>query len=277
MLRKLLYSVLIIVTSSITVFAHGTSLPSQVGGIDYSTYWVVTSGIQTNMLMYFNANKNLSAYEFYEVVERYNAGQPGLDSLIEATVLPGLAVGAIVNVPQLLLNGLQGGTYALTAAATVDWKWYSENGLRLGSRLEAEADPLIGGRSSFDQGLYNIFLTFLGSSYRIVDTPTLDFVAYGDAKFITSLMNNAYRTYEEDFESMFMLQSGSTSALPHTVGPMYKFVFAPGLEARFDKFILSLGFNLPMLEFNQTRVTRWPFDFEGVDLTNLEFSWRFRL
>ena len=228
---------------AIALCAHGTSFAAKPGQVDFSTYWVVTSGVDQNMALAMDANNTIIGYSYDEVISRQNAGIPGVISMAELTVAPGFSLGLIINVPQFLISGLQGGDYNICAAVTMDWKWYRGEFLTLGSRLEVEAAPLFGAPEIRDQGFYNFYATPMSVSYELVRKGSIALNIYGDAKAITSLINTAYRSYENDFANYLRFDNPSAlNDLPHSFGPAYKLFFAPGLEAQFKNFYLSLGY-----------------------------------
>jgi hypothetical protein len=266
----------LIVLSAFSLCAHGTSYGSEPGKLDFSVFSTYLGGISYNTGFVVDSKSTIIGYTFDEVTVRQNAGGPGLISMAEYTVAPGLALGLIVNVPQFLIAGLQDGGYNFCAAATVDWKWLRSDRWTLGARLELEAAPLFGEQNIFGEGFYDIFATPLSASYELLRHGDFALVAYGDAKAVTSLLNPAYRDYEGDFTKHVSFSGPHIlDGLPHTFGPGYRFFFAPGLEARYKNFYLSVGYNVFLAQYSVIwrNVGHFPEE-EGFE--KIEFSWRWR-
>ncbi len=260
-----------------TCSAHDTiELPAP-GHVDFSTFWVVVGG--EGYLVWWDENQSgaMTAFGYHAVTTNYNAGGTGLDSMIEIGVAPGFSLGLQLSFPEILLSYLQGFPAYLdvsfsAALDLVHAKWFG-----LQTRLEVEATPLLGLANgvSAGEGYFNLYFT-LGASARLYEKRE-DFVAaYLDAKAITSFENPAYRNPVRDFESFLGLPSGFADGLPGKTGPVYKFILATGIEARFGWFMFYIGYNFPLFGFTQYYVTG-PVGNTFFDFSNIEFSWRFRL
>jgi hypothetical protein len=271
-----------------SLYAHSPALPLGAGKIGLSWYWRLGTGINIGNLLSFNELDQLTEIDILPLTPEYNFAYGGTLMLFEYGITDFWSVGIQANLFDFVRYGLQYQHWKLYPSIYTDFNIVNLPYYTLNASAEFQVSPLISIPKGnwMGDGVFNLFLT-ASNNFGFIRSDSFDLFGYSDLKLITTWVNQAYdadcfKTGIEYYDLSMI--SVSPDGVSFEIGVMSKIAVALGLEMRWRRFWFNLGFNFEILEFSLTHrlysillEDLSTFFWGNVAISNIEFSWRWRL